>query len=48
MWIPYTDTIVVVVSDVAKAGAKAAQTLPEEERVEPLKKLFRGNESCNL
>ena len=46
MWIPYTDTIVVVVSDVAKAGAKAAQTLPEEERVEPLKKLFLGNETC--
>lgn len=41
MWIPYTDTIVVVVSDVAKAGAKAAQTLPEEERVEPLKKLLK-------
>ena len=42
MWVPYTDTIVVVVSDVAKATAKAVPALPEEQRVAPLKKLRLG------
>ena len=42
MWVPYTDTIVVVVSDVAKEGAKAVPALPEEQRVAPLKKLRLG------
>eukprot|EP00435_Cladocopium_sp_Y103_P060967 s424_g22.t1 len=42
MWVPYIDTIVVVVSDVAKANAKAVPALPEEQRVEPLKKLLLG------
>eukprot|EP00913_Durusdinium_trenchii_P035197 g32927.t2 len=32
MWVPYTDTIVVVVSDIAKPGAKAVPALPEERR----------------
>ncbi|CAK9043238.1 unnamed protein product [Durusdinium trenchii] len=41
MWVPYTDTIVVVVSDIAKPGAKAVPALPEERRVEPLKRLLR-------
>lgn len=41
MWVPYTDTIVVVVSDVAKATAKAVPALPEEQRVAPLKKLLK-------
>lgn len=39
MWVPYSDTIVVVVSDVAKPGATPVPPLPEEQRVEPLKKL---------
>ncbi|CAE7533687.1 GLDH [Symbiodinium necroappetens] len=41
MWVPYTDTIVVVVSDVAEPGAEAKPALPEEGRVEPLKELLR-------
>ncbi|OLP99557.1 L-galactono-1,4-lactone dehydrogenase, mitochondrial [Symbiodinium microadriaticum] len=41
MWVPYTDTIVVVVSDVAEPGAEAKPALPEEVRVEPLKELLR-------
>jgi L-galactono-1,4-lactone dehydrogenase len=41
MWIPYTDTVVVVVSDVAQPGAKAKPAIPEEQRVEPLKSLIR-------
>lgn len=35
MWIPYTDSVVVVVSDVAKPGATAAASAPESERVKP-------------
>jgi len=41
MWIPYTDTVVVVVSDVAKPGAVAKEALPESERVLPFKELLR-------
>ncbi|CAJ1388962.1 unnamed protein product [Effrenium voratum] len=45
MWIPYTDTIVVVVSNVPKdalAAAKSCQApLPEAQRVEPLRRLLR-------
>jgi len=41
MWIPYTDTVVVVVSDVPKEGAVAKPALPEEQRVEPLRALLR-------
>merc|ERR1719387_1002314 len=41
MWIPYTDTVVVVVSDLAKPGAKAQEPLPEKERVKPLQDLLR-------
>merc|ERR1712061_75703 len=39
MWIPYTETVVVVVSDLAKPGAKAREALPEQERVKPLREL---------
>jgi len=44
MWVPYTDTVVVVVSDVAEPGAEenARPPLPEEQRVEPLKALLRN------
>lgn len=42
MWIPYTDTVVVVVSDVAKPGAKAAkEAVAESERVKPLQNLLK-------
>jgi len=41
MWIPYTDTVVVVVSDVAKPGATPKEPLPEKERVKPLQDLLR-------
>eukprot|EP00931_Biecheleriopsis_adriatica_P073222 TRINITY_DN47551_c0_g1_i1.p1 TRINITY_DN47551_c0_g1~~TRINITY_DN47551_c0_g1_i1.p1 ORF type:complete len:563 (-),score=130.35 TRINITY_DN47551_c0_g1_i1:80-1741(-) len=41
MWIPYTETVVVVVSDVAQPGAVAKEALPESKRVEPLQELMR-------
>ena len=41
MWIPYTDTIVVVVSDIPEANAFVQAALPEEQRVEPLRRLLR-------
>lgn len=41
MWIPYTDTVVVVVSDVAKPGAVATEALPEALRVRALQELLR-------
>lgn len=41
MWIPYTDVTVVVVSDVAEAGAQAVEPVPEAERVKPLQDLLR-------
>merc|ERR1740129_212524 len=41
MWVPNTETIVVVVSDVAKPGAKAKEQRPEHERVAPLRALLR-------
>jgi len=41
MWIPYTDTVVVVVSNVAEPGAKAKEAPPENERVKPLVDLLR-------
>jgi len=41
MWIPYTDTVVVVVSDVAKPGAVAEKGLPDITRVKPLQDLLR-------
>lgn len=41
MWVPYTDTVVVVVSDVAKPDARIRQPLPEVDRVQPLVKLLR-------
>jgi len=41
MWVPYTDTIVVVVSDVAKPGAKAQERRPERERVAPFREILR-------
>lgn len=41
MWVPFTDTIVVVVSDIAEPGAQAAQMLPEKERVKPLRELLK-------
>merc|ERR1712151_1136915 len=40
MWVPYTDTVVVVVSDIAARGARAKEGLPEEERVKPLQDLL--------
>eukprot|EP00439_Symbiodinium_sp_Y106_P072516 s318_g13.t1 len=48
MWVPYTDTIVVVVSDVAEPGAEAKPALPEEQRVEPLKVLLRSKNFAQL
>jgi len=41
MWVPYTDTIVVVVSDVAAPGASAKAGMPEAERLKPLQGLLR-------
>mmetsp|Transcript_127125 Transcript_127125/g.220340 ORF Transcript_127125/g.220340 Transcript_127125/m.220340 type:complete len:557 (+) Transcript_127125:80-1750(+) len=41
MWIPYTDNVVVVLSDVAKPGAKAAACAPESERVKPFVDLLQ-------
>mmetsp|Transcript_17771 Transcript_17771/g.41389 ORF Transcript_17771/g.41389 Transcript_17771/m.41389 type:complete len:574 (+) Transcript_17771:66-1787(+) len=41
MWLPFTDTVVVVVSEVAKPGATAAAGMPEEERLQPLRDLLR-------
>ena len=41
MWIPYTDTIVVVVSDIADGSVAPRPALPEEQRVEPLRRLLR-------
>jgi len=41
MWIPYTDTVVVVVSDVAKPNAIAKEAVPEPQRVKPFKDLLR-------
>jgi L-galactono-1,4-lactone dehydrogenase len=47
MWIPYTDTIVVVVSDLAKPGARPKPAPPQEELVKPLKDLLlRLNPDC--
>lgn len=47
MWIPYTDTVVVVVSNVAKPGAVAKPAVPEQERVLPLQQLLRElNPEC--
>jgi len=41
MWIPYTDVVVVVVSDVAKPGAKAKAGRPEAECIKPLQEMIR-------
>merc|ERR1712241_1434066 len=41
MWVPNTETIVVVISDIAAPGAKAKSPRPEGERVAPLRKLLR-------
>jgi L-galactono-1,4-lactone dehydrogenase len=41
MWIPYTDTVVVVVSDLAKPGARPKAAQPHEESVKPLRELLR-------
>jgi len=42
MWIPYTDTVVVVVSDVAKPGATIEHSgIAEKERVRPLQDLLK-------
>merc|ERR1719191_1026551 len=41
MWIPYTDTVVVVVSDVHRPGAVAKPPLPEMERLAPFRKLLK-------
>jgi len=41
MWVPYTETIVVVISDVAEPGAVAKPQRPERERVAPFRKLLR-------
>jgi len=47
MWIPYTDTVVVVVSDIAEPRARAKPALPEEQRAEPLRALLRQlNPAC--
>merc|ERR1719429_85933 len=47
MWIPNTDTVVVVVSDVAAPGAKAKEVLPDEQRLAPFRKLLRQlNPDC--
>jgi len=47
MWIPNTDTIVVVVSDVAAPGATPKAARPEGERLEPFRKLLRQlNPDC--
>lgn len=47
MWIPFTDTVVVVVSDIAKPGVKVKPPLPEEERVKPLEALLQElNPNC--
>lgn len=40
MWVPFTDTIAVVVSDEAKPGAEFKQMLPESERVQPFRNLL--------
>merc|ERR1712232_1344155 len=42
MWIPYTDTVVVVVSDKAKPGAKPATVASESDRVKPLQHLLKA------
>jgi len=42
MWIPYTDTVVVVVSDIAKPGAQAKLAVPEKDRLKPLQDLLRS------
>lgn len=41
MWIPYTDTIVVVLSDLPKVGAKLNPARPSKERVKPLLELLQ-------
>merc|ERR1712151_731833 len=41
MWVPNTDTVVVVISDVAKPGAAAKEARPEKERVAPFRELLR-------
>jgi hypothetical protein len=41
MWIPYTDSVVVVVSDVAAPNAVAKDPLPEQERLQPFQDLLR-------
>jgi len=41
MWIPYTDTVVVVVSNVAEPCAQAVPGLPMSERVKPMVDLLR-------
>ena len=47
MWIPDTDTIVVVVSNVAAPGAQAKEALLEQERLAPFRKLLRQlNPDC--
>lgn len=41
MWIPYTDSVVVVVSDVAAPNAVAKDPMPEQERLKPFLDLLR-------
>jgi len=41
MWVPNTDTVAVVISDVAKPGASAKKARPEKERVAPFRELLR-------
>jgi L-galactono-1,4-lactone dehydrogenase len=47
MWIPFTETVVVVVSDEAKPGAKPEKVASESERVKPLQNLLKQlNPGC--
>eukprot|EP00927_Polykrikos_kofoidii_P025570 TRINITY_DN22945_c0_g1_i1.p1 TRINITY_DN22945_c0_g1~~TRINITY_DN22945_c0_g1_i1.p1 ORF type:complete len:565 (+),score=85.51 TRINITY_DN22945_c0_g1_i1:63-1757(+) len=41
MWIPYTDVVVVVISDIAQPGAVAKEPISEEHRLEPFRQLLR-------
>lgn len=42
MWVPYTDTVVVVVSNIAEPGAKVTKAaVAEAQRVKPLQDLLR-------
>lgn len=41
MWIPYTDAVVVVVSDIPEENAVAATGMPESYKLQPLKDLLQ-------